>query len=875
MQTKRFSDLQEAYSLAANEEARIDNLIDQAMEVRNLDVDRAVELSDEIVNRSRAISYRLGEGRGLNLKGWCYWRHGMYDEARDLLEDAFDIAKETGNKALEARALNNFASVHRDRGDMVRALDYLERALVINEALHDEKAQAVSLATIAAIYYDLNDFENALDFALRAVPAFDIQDDLHRLTSLNHILGNIYFKKDAFSEALKYFQDNERLSESGSISHALALSGIGKVYYRMNVLRPAEEYLARALHIAEALGDVEVPITCYYYQARIKIEEGAYRRAEEYLKRALSEAEESHRKPDIMGIHETCASLYEQMGNLPQAYHHLKEFERFKEEIFQQTAFNKLRNLQTRQELDLAKKELEVAENTARLKQQFMANMSHEIRTPMNAIVGITNLLLQQSPTAGQLKYLNAIRHSADNLLVIINDILDLSKLEAGKIGIEHIPFSPTEVLENVAELLQLKAEEKGLILRTRTDAHLPAYLMGDPTRLAQILLNLAGNAVKFTEHGYVEVRAVSVEDLDDKCRLRFDIEDTGIGIAPEYVEQIFESFTQAGSDTARKYGGTGLGLTISKQLVDLMGGTISVKSEAGAGTVFSVEITLDKAEGPMLNGTEEVPDEQLNERLSRSRILLVEDNTFNQMVAEDTLQSLFPGIKITIANNGKEAVEKLQKAPFDLVLMDIQMPIMDGIAATKVIRHELPQPQCSVPIMAMTANVLKEDVERYLAAGMNAYMSKPFRPAELRRAVQLALSGSRPTDAGGMLPVVVEKPPVELPSPITDLTFLRSFAGGSEDKVRKYVGMFLQNGTRLISEIEAALPAGDWESLKIAAHSLKPQLGYMGVKEEWSNILLIEQTASGTGHHDQLPPLVTQLRRVCEKAFEELQSFA
>ena len=875
MQTKRFSDLQEAYNLAPNEVARIDNLVDQAMEVRNLDVDRAVELSNEIVRRSRTAGYRLGEGRGLNLKGWCFWRHGLYEEAREQLEEAYDIARETGSKALEARALNNFASVHRDRGDMVRALDYLDRALAINEALADEKAQAVSLATIAAIYYDLGDYENALDFALRAVPVFDIQYDLHRLSTLNHILGNIYFKKDAFSEALKYFQDNERLSEEGSITRALALSGIGKVYYRMNVLGPAEEYLARALQIAEELGDVEVPITCHYYQARIEIEEGAYRQAESYLKRALAQAEESHRKPDIMGIHETFASLYEQMGNLPQAYHHLKEFERLKEEIFQQTAFNKLRNLQTRQELDLAKKELEVAEKTARLKQQFMANMSHEIRTPMNAIVGMTNLLLEQHPPAGQLKYLNAIRQSADNLLVIINDILDLSKLEAGKIEIEHIPFSLTEILNNVRDILNIKAEEKGLELRTEIDAQLPLYLNSDPTRLTQILLNLAGNAVKFTEKGFVELRVTQLEDRGEKCRLRFDVEDTGIGIAPEYVDQIFESFTQAGSDTARKYGGTGLGLTISKQLADLMGGTILVHSEKGKGTIFSVEFVLEKAERLPASSTEEVADAVLEAQLQKARILLVEDNAFNQMVAEDTLQSLFPGISITTANNGSEAVEALRKEMFDLVLMDIQMPVMDGIAATKAIRHELRQPQCSIPILAMTANVLKEDVAQYLAAGMNAYMSKPFKPAELRRAVQLALSGSRPADAAVLPPVAAEPPGIQLPEKITDLTFLQDFAGGNTDKVAKYVGMFLQNGKRLIGEVETALPAGDWESLKIAAHSLKPQLGYMGVKEEWSHILLIEQTAGGVGNRNQLSDLVAQLRRVCEKAFQELESFA
>jgi len=392
---------------------------------------------------------------------------------------------------------------------------------------------------------------------------------------------------------------------------------------------------------------------------------------------------------------------------------------------------------QTLQELIATNKELSITRDnliqTQKFRDQFLANMSHEIRTPMNAIVGLTNLLLKSPLTEIQDKYLKVIKKSGANLIVIINDILDLAKIEAGKMELENEPFPLVTAINNVHTILGLKAEDKGIYMREQIQEGVPAYVFGDETRITQVMMNLAGNAIKFTEKGGVTISVTIEKESNDEFELRFSVKDTGIGIPPDKMDKIFESFGQATTSTARKFGGTGLGLTISRQLVEMHNGELKVDSVANEGSEFYFIIKYKKAEKPR----EEIGSEfGEGVDLSSKKILLVEDNEFNQMVAVDTLNDLFPGISVDVAENGEIAIQKGTQNDYDFVLMDIQLPDIDGFDITKAIRNQENEKRKNIRICAMTASVTKERIDECFHAGMNDYMMKPFSPDTLKEKV-------------------------------------------------------------------------------------------------------------------------------------------
>ena len=382
------------------------------------------------------------------------------------------------------------------------------------------------------------------------------------------------------------------------------------------------------------------------------------------------------------------------------------------------------------------------AENSAKIKEQFLANMSHEIRTPMNAVIGMTDLLLDTPLHKSQQKYLQLIRSNADNLLVILNDILDFSKVESGKLVFEEKVIELESIIQNILAGSKPHLDKKRLESRINIAQNVPPLFIGDPVRLNQIILNLYTNAIKFTEKGFVELGAKILHEDDENVLINFYVRDTGIGIPENKLQTIFSSFSQASSSTTRKYGGSGLGLTICKQLVELQDGTISVESQVGKGSTFSFRISFKKFSDDDLKN-EKLPfpetENMSQENSEQARILIAEDNEVNQMLVITLLEkwNYIPDV----AENGRIALEKLEQADYQVVLMDVHMPELDGYRTTEAIRRDFPEPKKSIPIIAMTASALKGEVERCFTAGMNDYISKPFDKNVLREKLKKSIN--------------------------------------------------------------------------------------------------------------------------------------
>jgi signal transduction histidine kinase/CheY-like chemotaxis protein/HPt (histidine-containing phosphotransfer) domain-containing protein len=525
------------------------------------------------------------------------------------------------------------------------------------------------------------------------------------------------------------------------------------------------------------------------------------------------------------------------------------------------------------QKIELERANLEIRESS-RLKEIFLANTSHEIRTPLNAIIGFTNLLLSTQLADSQTKYLENIKASGNNLLVVINDILDFSKIESGKLTLEQIEFDIRNLISHTVNTLTVKSQEKNIQINLEIAPDIPEIIMGDPVRLNQILMNLLGNAIKFTNPGgYVRLLATKGKVNEDKIKILFKVEDNGIGIPQNKLHNIFQSFTQGESDTTRKYGGTGLGLSIVKQLIELQDGEIDVESSVGKGTAFTFYIMMKIGEKEAITPNAQTRAD--NSAASQMHILLVEDNLINQQLAFDTIKAWNHQIKIDVAENGRIALEKIENGQYNLVLMDIQMPEMDGIEATKQIR-KLPTEKRKTPIVAMTAHALKNEKDNCISIGMNDYISKPFDPDDLF--TKILKYADLTTIADSKL-IHSENQPAK-PIELNDFHYFNTvnlvkIYQNNHDKIAKIVKMCHESIPNELTEIQNSFDNEAWEILRNKAHSLKPKLGYLGMlgmQENAKNIEILSQKA--ITNDPNILHLINEIKCHWTKATPEIETY-
>ena len=500
------------------------------------------------------------------------------------------------------------------------------------------------------------------------------------------------------------------------------------------------------------------------------------------------------------------------------------------------------------------------AEDAVKAKQQFLSNMSHEIRTPMNAIIGFTKVVLKTDLTAKQKEYLTAIKMSGDALIVLINDILDLAKVDAGKMTFEQFPFKLHMSISAMLHVFEAKIQEKNLQLHIEYDKKIPKVLVGDPVRLHQIILNLVSNAVKFTAKGSITVSIKLLNEDDKNTTVGFAVTDTGIGIEKAKIKKVFENFQQASSGTSRLYGGTGLGLAIVKQLVEAQGGTIHVESEINKGSTFSFTLNFMK--------TKEVPESEieileLDTDIKNIKVLVVEDIALNQLLMKTILDEF--GFERDIAENGKIAIEKLKVKEYDIILMDLQMPEMNGFEATEYIRNEM---KSDIPIIALTADVTTVDLAKCRAVGMNDYIAKPVDERLLYTKIMSYIKNNLPSNEFS----TNDESPLKK-SKCIDLVYLNKRTKSNPELMMEMISLYLEQTPPLVNAMTKSMKEKDWNTLYSAVHKIIPSFAIMGMSHDFENIAKQVQEYAGTQKQtDGISELVQQLESVCLQACDELK---
>jgi len=795
---------------------------------QNKDYDECITSLNRIANRQMDI------GNELNDTNYYFKAIKIYSKAFNIAVKINDKKKIINSYANMADSYNLLGSKTKNKSHLFYSLDNSLKGLKLSRENNLTRQEGLNFLNMGETYERLNQPFKAIHFYEEALHKFEHARDKTWIQTTHRLLGKVYHTLENYEQAIFHINKSIELAKEQRLISYLRdnYEILSEIYDSKNDLKKSLEYHKLYTEYKDSILNENSAIHIVRLQTEFEFER---QNQEIELLRKNTEIQEEKIKTQNTQRNFLILIIIGVLILLIIIYYRYREKQKAEAQI-----------LKAKEEAVLAKE----------MQEQFLANTSHEIRTPMNGIIGMTEQLLDSKLSNEQLEFALAIKESSNNLLVIINDLLDLSKIKAGKMAFEAIPFNISDLSKNLIFSLQYRSAEKNIRLISIIDEKIPKSLSGDPVRLNQVLLNLAGNAIKFTERGEVKINAKLLKDDGKKVRLLFSVQDTGIGIPANKLEKVFESFTQVNATTTRKYGGTGLGLTIAKQIIEQQGGTISVSSKINEGSTFVFVLDFLKTNTKPIAIKElktNAPSGQ-SIQLSNVNILVVDDNKVNQRVATLTLKKW--NVNVSVADDALAAIELLKTESFHIVLMDIAMPEMDGIEATKFIREELPAPICNTPIIAMTASALIGEEEKCITAGMNDYISKPFNPNDLLNKILRFIAQEL----------------VKTTKKSIDLTLLKERAEDDKDYLIDIYETYISEMPIYLNELNTFIKKESWPEIGKQAHKMKSPVALVGAHELRFIFETIEIGAPTESKRPELIDLFDEMNKLTLITIEDIR---
>lgn len=839
------------------------------------DIDKAIDYAKQSILTSQNINYTTKQIKAIHQLGKLYRLKGNYETALSYHNQGLNIAKEYSNQKAIATAYINIGKNYAAQKEEELAKENFLNAIKIGDKIKNPLIKSIANSSLGDFNKELKKDNISTQYYIESLDNILQTDNIFMQGIAYKNVGVMQRKTNkeeqsavSFKKALQKFEIVNNKRELAEVNFLL-----GEHYQKLADYDNAIIYMKNSLGFATVSGHQEYIKKGYENLANVYEKNNDFENAYSYQKyycaikdtRLISELEA---QLEIEKKNGEIALINQQKSTEVEA-------ERARTYIILIIAiivlifslmlyYNLRQKNKINKELALATK---VANKSKQEKEEFFTFTSHEIRTPLNAVVGMTQLLGKTKLDEAQTKYLKTIKSSANNILFLVNDVLDLAKLEKGAIKLESVNTSIKEIVSDLVDSLSFKTQDKNVVLSYNIDDKIPDFVKADPLRINQILLNLTDNALKFTQEGIVQIVLTLIEENETNSTINFKVIDTGIGISSEKVGKIFESYQQASIDTTRRYGGTGLGLAITKQLVELMGSKIKIKSMINHGSTFSFELTLPKSEGDIHKTT--INPEVLS--LKNVSILAVDDTDLNRSIFYDLVNSEANNVSVSLAEDGQKAVEICQKQKFDVIMMDLQMPILNGFDTTKKIRQDNNNPNQNTPIIAMTAHAIEGVSERCDEAGMNDYIAKPIKLNLLYKKIESHIDRTeKPKEVENL---EEETPKVTLTTDLVDLNSLSELVGGNTTKIVKYIDLFLKNIPSDFNTLKQEFSKKNWEECAKIAHKIKGNASYMGILKAKELLIDIEKLKQEVGEVDKNSDIVDELELIINQSINDLNT--